>query len=224
MSGAEKGPISSRSGLGADSSRSAAPIAGGGSGSGGYNEELTGLMAVNLIRAHREELIQASTGKLDHMVIDVVGSLFDQILSDSRVPPQMAREIARLQLPVLRVALSDATFFSTRRHPVRRFINRIASLANAFDEFDIGPGAKFLTRVRKLVDEIVEGDFDQIELYAAKVAELERFIAEQNEGVVEQTGAAVVLDAEGIGAAHPAALHAAAAGGAQAAAAAGLHA
>jgi len=151
-------------------------------------------MAVNLIRAHREELIQASTGKLDHMVIDVVGSLFDQILSDSRVPPQMAREIARLQLPVLRVALNDSSFFSTRRHPVRRFINRIASLANAFDQFDIGPGAKFLTRVRKLVDEIVEGDFDQIELYAAKVADLEKFIAEQSEGAVEQTGAAVVLD------------------------------
>ncbi len=158
--------------------------------------DITGLMAVNLIRAHREELIQASTGKLDHMVIDVVGSLFDQILSDSRVPPQMAREIARLQLPVLRVALSDATFFSTRRHPVRRFINRIASLANAFDEFDTGPGAKFLSRVRKLVDEIVAGDFDQIELYSSKVAELERFIAEQNEGVVEQTGAASVLDAK----------------------------
>jgi Protein of unknown function (DUF1631) len=194
VSGAERGAVSSRSGLGTDSSRGAASPADGGGAA--YGDGLTGLMAVNLIRAHREELIQASTGKLDHMVIDVVGSLFDQILSDSRVPPQMAREIARLQLPVLRVALSDQTFFSTRRHPVRRFINRIASLANAFDEFDIGPGAKFLTRVRKLVDEIVEGDFDQIELYAAKVADLEKFIAEQSEGVVEKTGAAVVLDAK----------------------------
>ena len=138
VSGADKGAISSRSGLGAESSRGA-QIA-----DPGYGDGLTGLMAVNLIRAHREELIQASTGKLDHMVIDVVGSLFDQILSDSRVPPQMAREIARLQLPVLRVALSDQTFFSTRRHPVRRFINRIASLANAFDDFDVGPGAQFL--------------------------------------------------------------------------------
>jgi hypothetical protein len=96
---------------------------------------------VNLIRAHREELIRASSGKLDHMVIDVVGSLFDQILSDSRVPPQMARQIARLQLPVLRVALSDQTFFSTRRHPVRRFINRMASLACAFEDFNEGPGS-----------------------------------------------------------------------------------
>ncbi len=196
VSGAERGAITSRGGIGgigSDSSRGAAADSGGGGG-GQFNDGLTGLMAVNLIRAHREELIQASTGKLDHMVIDVVGSLFDQILSDSRVPPQMAREIARLQLPVLRVALSDATFFSTRRHPVRRFINRIASLANAFDDFDIGPGAKFLTRVRKLVDEIVEGDFDQIELYAAKVADLERFIAEQTEVAVEKSGAAVVLD------------------------------
>src|ERR1019366_3024813 len=124
------------------------------------------------------------------------GSLFDQILSDSRVSPQMAREIARLQMPVLRVALNDSSFFSTRRHPVRRFINRIASLANAFDDFDEGPGAQFLQRVRKLVDEIIEGDFDQIELYAAKVAELEAFIAEQTEGEVEKTGAVSTLEAK----------------------------
>jgi hypothetical protein len=110
------------------------------------------------------------------------------------VPPQMARQIARLQLPVLRVALADQTFFSTRRHPVRRFINRIASLANAFDDFEAGPGAQFLARVRKLVDEIVEGDFDQVELYAEKVAELEHFISEQTGNAIAKSGAAVVLD------------------------------
>lgn len=162
---------------------------GAATGGGTYDPALTGLMAVNLIRAHREELLQASTGKLDHMVIDVVGSLFDQILSDSRVPPQMARQIARLQLPVLRVALNDSTFFSSRRHPVRRFVNRIASLACAFDEFDDGPGKQFLARVRELVQEIVEGDFDQIELYASKLAALEHFIAEQTHHEAERNGA-----------------------------------
>lgn len=154
---------------------------------------LTGLMAVNLIRAHREELMQVSGGKLDHMVIDVVGSLFDQILSDSRVPPQMARQIARLQLPVLRVALNDSSFFTSRRHPVRRFVNRIASLACAFDDFDDGPGKHFLDRVRELVQEIVEGDFDQIELYSAKLAALEGFIAEQTHHQVQQQGAVGTL-------------------------------
>jgi hypothetical protein len=154
----------------------------------------SGLMAVNLIRAHREELLRATPGQLDHMVIDVVGSLFDQILSDARVPPQMARQIARLQLPVLRVALNDSTFFSSRRHPVRRFVNRIASLACAFEEFDDGPGKDFLERVRGLVQEIVEGDFDQIELYAAKLSELEAFIGAQTQGQLQGTAAAATLE------------------------------
>ena len=162
----------------------------------GQPGETPGLMAVNLIKAHREELMQASTGKLDHMVIEVVGSLFDQILSDARVPPQMARQIARLQLPVLRVAMNDATFFSTRRHPVRRFINRIASLACAFDDFSDGPGRQFLAQVASLVQEIVDGDFDQIDLYAAKLAELEGFIAEQTHVAAEQTGAVSTLAAK----------------------------
>ena len=154
---------------------------------------VTGLMAVNLIRANREELLLASNGKLDHMVIDVVGSLFDQILSDSRVPPQLARQIARLQLPVLRVAMSDSSFFSSRRHPVRRFVNRIASLACAFDDFDDGPGRSFLARVSELVQEIVDGDFDQIELYASKLTELEAFIADQTAGDATSNGAASTL-------------------------------
>lgn len=140
----------------------------------------------NLIRAHREELREVANGAIDHMVIDVVGSLFDQILSDPKVPPQMARQIARLQLPVLRVALADVTFFSSRRHPVRRFVNRIASLACAFDDFSDGPGRALIAQVRDLVQQIVEGDFDQMGLYESKLAALEAFIAQANEADVER--------------------------------------
>ncbi len=138
-----------------------------------------GMMAVNMIRAHRDELVRASTGTLDHMVIDIVAALFDQVLSDPKVPPQMAREIARLQLPVLRVALKDMGFFSTRKHPVRRFVNRIATLSASFDDFSDGPGKECLTRVNSLVQQIVEGDFDQMELYDQKLSELEAFIRDQ---------------------------------------------
>ncbi len=158
-------------------------------GTGGANSAPL-LRQVNLIHTHREALQKASTGALDHMVIDVVGSLFDQILSDLRVPPQMARQIARLQLPVLRLALSDATFFSSRKHPVRQFVNRIASLACAFDDFDSGHGKQFLEHVRGLVQEIVQGDFDQMEVYSAKLNVLESFIAQQAKESVEKTSSA----------------------------------
>lgn len=149
-----------------------------------------GLAGPNLIVAHRDELRQAATGALDHMVIDVVGGLFDQILSDPKVPPQMARQIGRLQLPVLRAALGDQTFFSSRRHPVRRFVNRIASLGVAFDDLDDEDGKAFLKLVKELVQEIVEGDFDQIQLYDQKLESLELFVVDQNRREVQRQGKA----------------------------------
>lgn len=143
----------------------------------------------NLIRANRDQLRQASRGAIDHMVIDVIGSLFDQILSDPKVPPQLARQIARLQLPVLRAALGDPSFFSTRKHPVRQFINRVASLGNGFDDFSDATAQTFVGKVRELVQEIVKGDFDQIETYEVRLRALEAFVAEQARSDVDQRGA-----------------------------------
>jgi hypothetical protein len=133
----------------------------------------------NLIHAHRDALRQASSGALDHMVIDVIGFMFDQILADPKVPPQLARQIARLQLPVLRAALGDPTFFSSRKHPARRFINRIASLGSAFEDFDDEGARHFLNRVRTLVQEVVEGDFDRMDVYEQKLVELEAYTRER---------------------------------------------
>jgi len=147
----------------------------------------------NLINLHRDELRQASTGRLDHMVIDVVSSLFDQILSDPKVPPQMARLLARLQLPVLRAALGDETFFSSRRHPVRLFVNRLASLACAFDDFSDDPGRSFLAHVRDLVQDVAQGDFDRMDVYTAKLDALETFIAEQTRNALKASGDAAAV-------------------------------
>ncbi|HYN58764.1 MAG TPA: DUF1631 family protein [Rubrivivax sp.] len=166
--------------------------------SGAYEHEVGRALPVapNLIRTHRDALRQASHGSLDHMVIDVIGSLFDQILSDPKVPPQMARQIARLQLPVLRAALGDSSFFSSRKHPVRRFVNRIASLGSAFEDFESEQGQRFLALVGDLVQEIVEGDFDQIEVYEQKLSVLEAFIVEQARRDVQDNGGAASLLAE----------------------------
>jgi hypothetical protein len=154
--------------------------------SGGLAPDGGQVMWPNLIHAHREELRQASRGDLDHLVIDVIGFLFDQILADPKVPPQMARELARLQLPVLRAALGDQSFFSSRRHPVRRFVNRLASLAAAFEDFNDSTAKAFLTKVHTLVHDVVEGDFEQIELYERQLVALEAFIAEQGRQELSQ--------------------------------------
>ena len=169
---------------------------GGHGPTGGAARWMARLAAPNLILAHRNELRQAASGGLDHLVIDVIASLFDQILSDTKVPPQVARQIARLQLPVLRAALGDNSFFSSRRHPVRRLINRIASLGSAVDSFEDSEGQALLARLAGLVQEVVDGDFEQIAVYEDKLAALEAFIAEQSRQRVQALGTADQLLAD----------------------------
>lgn len=105
----------------------------------------------------------------------------------------MARLLARLQLPVLRVALGDETFFSSRRHPVRQFVNRMASLACAFDDFSDDPGRSFLSHVRDLVQDVAQGDFDRMDVYTAKLDALEAFIAEQTRNTLKAAGDAAAV-------------------------------
>lgn len=147
----------------------------------------------NLIRANRDELRRASGGPLDHMIIDVIGFLFDQILSDPKVHPQMARQIARLQLPVLRAALGDPGFFASHRHPVRRFVNRIAALGAGLEDFGEDAARQFLVKIKHLVHEVVTGDFEQIALYEQQLAAVEQFVAEQAAQEVRADPAAVEL-------------------------------
>jgi hypothetical protein len=99
-------------------------------------------------------------------------------------------------LPVLRAALGDPSFFSSRRHPVRRIVNRIASLGAAFEDFSEADAQQFLARVRQLVQEVVEGDFDQIELYEQKLAALEQFVDAQGKAAVNAPAAALLAAKE----------------------------
>ncbi|MES2089400.1 MAG: DUF1631 family protein [Pseudomonadota bacterium] len=159
-------------------STDSAPLSGNAGGNGGFAGPM---MAVNMIRAHRDELVHASGGAaLDQMVIDIVAALFDQVLSDPKVSPQMARQIARMQLPVLRVALHDMSFFNSRKHPVRRFVNRIATLSATLDDNDQDNGKTCVDKVTALVDDVVDGDFERMDVYESKLDELEAFIEEQN--------------------------------------------
>ena len=188
------------------------------------HDGLTGLMAVNLIRAHREELLQASSGKLDHMVIDVVGSLFDQILSDSRVPPQMARQIARLQLPVLRVALQrpdlllDAPPSGAPLHQPHRVaglrVRRNSTTGRASSSSTRVAQARAGDRRRRLRPDRA--------LRRQARASSSASSPSRPKAQVEQPARPQHAREQGVGAAHPAALHAAAAAALGAAGAARL--
>src|SRR5690606_16579987 len=67
-----------------------------------------------------------SVGQVDSDVINLVSMLFDFILEDRQLHPVMKALIGRLQIPVLKVALSDKNFFNRGGHPVRKLLNELA--------------------------------------------------------------------------------------------------
>lgn len=64
--------------------------------------------------------------RADEDVIDIVSMLFDFILDDPTVPDRTKALLARLQIPMVKVAMLDKSFFSSRQHPARQLLNQLA--------------------------------------------------------------------------------------------------
>lgn len=66
-------------------------------------------------------------------IINLVAMFFDQILADEALPVEIQSLLCRLQIPILKVALRDKSFFSNPDHPARKLINRITEIGIGFD-------------------------------------------------------------------------------------------
>ncbi|WP_146050716.1 DUF1631 family protein, partial [Pseudomonas syringae] len=64
-----------------------------------------------------------SVGSGDEDVINLIAMLFEFILDDRNLPPSLRALIGRLQIPMLKVAVLDKSFFSRGSHPARRLLN-----------------------------------------------------------------------------------------------------
>lgn len=74
-----------------------------------------------------------SLQQTDEDTINLVAMFFDKILEDQGLPIVVQSLICRLQIPILKVALKDKSFFSDNDHPARQLINTITSAGIQFD-------------------------------------------------------------------------------------------
>jgi hypothetical protein len=64
----------------------------------------------------------------DEDVINLLQSLFDRLLAGDELPVPMRALVARIQFPVLRVALTEPDFIVDAAHPVRRFLDTVTRI------------------------------------------------------------------------------------------------
>lgn len=77
-------------------------------------------------------LKQAAATPVERATIEIVALLFQHILTEERLPATIRVWFARLQMPVLRVAVSEPDFFATTNHPARMLIDRMGSCVMGF--------------------------------------------------------------------------------------------
>jgi O6-methylguanine-DNA--protein-cysteine methyltransferase len=89
----------------------------------------------------------------DSDTVDLVGMLFDYIGKSMRTESSAQSLMGRLQVPVLRVALSDKTFFTQREHPARELLNTIAETSSRWmDDEDADPS--LAEKMQVVVDKV----------------------------------------------------------------------
>jgi hypothetical protein len=86
--------------------------------------------------------------------IELVGMLLDHLTRDLRPGSPASGLLTKLQVPLLRVALDDKTFFSRADHPARQLLNSVAETADWFSSDDPADKA-MLERMRGVVDRMV---------------------------------------------------------------------
>jgi len=115
--------------------------------------------------------------------------LFDQIFEDPKIPDGMKWLVGRLQIPMLKVAILDKTFFSTRTHPARQMLDTLGEIAVGLPS-DFGPSNALYKQVETVVEKLTNGFEESLEIFDVLREELKAVIAQKDERVEEETRSA----------------------------------
>ena len=142
---------------------------------------------VNVLHEIKASPVAGTMGHVDAMTLDIVAMLFDYILDDRRIPDAMKALIGRLQIPVLKVAMLDKTFFSQKSHPGRKLLDRLAEVSIGWDETE-GHECGLYQSVDELIQRILNEFDDKVGIFAEVLENLETYLAEEKKRTDERTG------------------------------------
>lgn len=131
---------------------------------------------VNQIQLIRGSDAARQVGHLEAVTIDIVAMLFDFIFNDKNIPNGVKALVGRLQIPVLKVAMLDQTFFANRNHPARRFLDEISGIALRWGG-DIDQSDSFYLALAALIERIQDEFEGDVDIFGRALDELATFVS-----------------------------------------------
>lgn len=124
----------------------------------------------------RQALKQAAATPVERATIEIVALLFQSILTEERLPASVRVWFARLQMPVLRVAVGEPDFFATVDHPARRLIDRMGACVMGFDATARAVGDALEKEIRRVVQVIEAYPDTGRRVFQTVLTEFEKFL------------------------------------------------
>ena len=114
--------------------------------------------------------------QVDGDVINLVAMLFEFILDDRQLPPVMKMLIGRLQIPVLKVALLDRSFFNRGGHPARKLLNELAMAGIGWTARGDNQRDPLREKVESVVDRLLNEFTDNVGLFDELLKDFQHFM------------------------------------------------
>jgi len=112
----------------------------------------------------------------ERSTLEVVGLMFHSVLAEERVPAVVRVWFARLQMPALRVALSEPELFTSPDHPARRLIDRMGACVLGFGRKGPAADEALELEVKRIV-QVVEAYPDSgRRVFQTVLGEFEKFL------------------------------------------------
>ena len=150
------------------------------------------------LQQRKQALKQAAATPVERATIEIVALLFQSILTEERIPATVRVWFARLQMPVLRVAVSEPDFFATTDHPARKLIDRMGAVVMGFDITTREIGDALNKEIKRIV-QVVEAYPDTgRRVFQTVLTEFERFLEHyfKNENEATRKGVSLAQQVE----------------------------
>ena len=120
-------------------------------------------------------ILDKQVSLLDERSIDFVGMMFGAIADDETVSQIMTNLIYQLQVPVIKVAMSDTSMFDDENHPARATVDLLTTAGKGINSEE----DRLYNELETIVDDILD-EFDiDIRAFEKAVDELEEIIRKE---------------------------------------------
>ena len=127
--------------------------------------------------------------QMDATTLDIVSMVFDQLFDDPKIPAGLKGLIGRLQIPMLKVAIADKSFFARKSHPARQMLDTFGDVSVRLPA-EFSADSSTFVHLEVIVQHLIDNFQDDISVFDGARQRLLDVIAEQDKQVAAESQAA----------------------------------